>query len=165
MENILERFLRYVSEDTQSNEESASQPSTEKQWDLLKMLCKELKEYGEKGEMSTGTLDVVDKLAHTIKNLDKIIEGYEEEEGYSSRSYPDGMGGSYRGGSYRNIYRGSYARGRNTQRDSRGRYSSDNGYSRDADLVDQLHSMMQDAPNEQIRREMQRLAEKVEQNM
>ena len=46
MENILERFLRYVSVDTQSNEESASQPSTEKQWDLLKMICKELNDMG-----------------------------------------------------------------------------------------------------------------------
>ena len=46
MESILERFLRYVSVDTQSNEESASQPSTEKQWDLLKMLCKELNDMG-----------------------------------------------------------------------------------------------------------------------
>ena len=46
MENILDRFLRYVSVDTQSNEESASQPSTEKQWDLLKMLCKELNNMG-----------------------------------------------------------------------------------------------------------------------
>ena len=46
MENILERFLRYVSVDTQSNEEAASQPSTEKQWDLLKMLCKELNDMG-----------------------------------------------------------------------------------------------------------------------
>ena len=46
MENILERFLRFVSVDTQSNEESASQPSTEKQWDLLKMLCKELNDMG-----------------------------------------------------------------------------------------------------------------------
>ena len=46
MESILERFLRFVSVDTQSNEESASQPSTEKQWDLLKMLCKELNDMG-----------------------------------------------------------------------------------------------------------------------
>ena len=46
MENILERFLRYVSVDTQSNEESASQPSTPKQLNLLKMLCKELNDMG-----------------------------------------------------------------------------------------------------------------------
>ena len=46
MENILDRFLRYVSVDTQSNEESESQPSTAKQLDLLKMLCKELQDMG-----------------------------------------------------------------------------------------------------------------------
>ncbi len=46
MENIIDRFLRYVSVDTQSNEESESQPSTAKQLDLLKMLCKELQDMG-----------------------------------------------------------------------------------------------------------------------
>ena len=46
MEKILDRFLRYVGVDTQSNEESESQPSTAKQWDLLKMLCAELQEMG-----------------------------------------------------------------------------------------------------------------------
>ncbi|MBQ4287693.1 MAG: peptidase T [Bacteroidales bacterium] len=46
MENIIDRFLRYVSVDTQSNEESESQPSTAKQLDLLKMLCKELQNMG-----------------------------------------------------------------------------------------------------------------------
>ena len=42
MEKILDRFLRYVSVDTQSNEESESQPSAVKEWDLLKMLRDEL---------------------------------------------------------------------------------------------------------------------------
>ncbi|MBR6001255.1 MAG: peptidase T [Bacteroidales bacterium] len=42
MEKILDRFLRYVSVDTQSNEESESQPSTAKQLDLLRMLRDEL---------------------------------------------------------------------------------------------------------------------------
>lgn len=134
-------------------------------YELKEMLCKELKEYGEKGEMSTGTLDVVDKLAHTIKNLDKIIEGYEEEEGYSSRSYPDGMGGSYR--TYPRMYMrgGSYARGRNARRDSMGRYSREGGYSRDGGMVDELRELMEDAPNETIKREMQRLVDKIEQQM
>lgn len=133
-------------------------------YELKEMLCKELKEYGEKGEMSTGTLDVVDKLAHTIKNLDKIIEGYEEEEGYSSSSYPDGMGGSYR--TYPRMYMrgGSYARGRNAKRDSMGRYSSERGYSRDGmEMADQLRDMMKDAPDESVRRDIDRLLRKVEQ--
>jgi len=46
MEKILDRFLRYVSVDTQSNEESESQPSASKEWDLLKMLQAELQAMG-----------------------------------------------------------------------------------------------------------------------
>ncbi|MBR5404327.1 MAG: peptidase T [Bacteroidales bacterium] len=42
MEKLLNRFLRYVSVDTQSNEESDTQPSASKEWDLLKMLRDEL---------------------------------------------------------------------------------------------------------------------------
>ena len=46
MEKILDRFLRYVSVDTQSNEESETQPSTAKEWELLKMLRDELAALG-----------------------------------------------------------------------------------------------------------------------
>jgi len=46
MEKILNRFLRYVSVDTQSNEESQTQPSAAKEWDLLKMLRDELQALG-----------------------------------------------------------------------------------------------------------------------
>ena len=46
MEKILDRFLRYVSIDTQSNEESESQPSTSKQLNLLKLLRDELEALG-----------------------------------------------------------------------------------------------------------------------
>jgi len=44
--DILERFLRYVKIDTQSNEESTSFPSTEKQFNLAKVLKQELEELG-----------------------------------------------------------------------------------------------------------------------
>jgi len=144
--------------------------------ELKEKLCKELEEYGTK-ELSAGTLDVVDKLSHAIKNLDKIIESY-EDEGYSGDMM--GMGNTYarrgRGGSYRGSYAyndgmgGSYARGdgrgrgRNARRDSMGRYSSERGYSRDAaDLADQLRDLMEDAPDETIRRDMEKLLRKVEQ--
>ncbi len=46
MEKILDRFLRYVSVDTQSCEESESQPSAAKEWDLLRMLKDELEALG-----------------------------------------------------------------------------------------------------------------------
>lgn len=106
-------------------------------YELREKLCKELKEYGYK-EMSAGTLDVVDKLTHTIKNLDKIIEA--DEDGYS--------------GMYPYSYRG-YSR----KRDSMGRYSR--RYSR-SDLSDKLRDLMQDAPDERSRNEINRLIEKMD---
>lgn len=140
-------------------------------YELKEKLLQELEEYGRK-ELSTGTLDVVDKLSHAIKNICKIIEMKEDEE-YSG-DMMGGMGGSYarggnRGGSYRGSYEGrggSYARGRgsNARRDSMGRYSSERGYSRDGeDLASQLRDLMEDAPDETIRRDMERLLRKVEQ--
>ncbi len=46
MRDILDRFIRYVSIDTQSDPESSSTPSTEKQWVLANQLADELKEIG-----------------------------------------------------------------------------------------------------------------------
>ena len=46
MEKILDRFLRYVAVDTQSDEDSETQPSTDKQLSLLGMLRDELKSMG-----------------------------------------------------------------------------------------------------------------------
>jgi len=43
---LIERFLRYVKIDTQSNEENENSPSTEKQFDLARILVEELKELG-----------------------------------------------------------------------------------------------------------------------
>jgi len=43
---VEERFLRYVQIDTQSDPQSQTQPSTEKQKDLSKLLVKELKDLG-----------------------------------------------------------------------------------------------------------------------
>ena len=45
-EPALNRFLRYVRIDTQSDEESSTYPSTAKQFDLLKLLVSELKQLG-----------------------------------------------------------------------------------------------------------------------
>lgn len=46
MEKIDQRFLRYVAVDTQSNEDSETQPSEDKELDLLRMLCAELRSLG-----------------------------------------------------------------------------------------------------------------------
>jgi tripeptide aminopeptidase len=45
-DDVLERFLRYVQVDTQSDEDSDTYPSTAKQLDLGKMLVEELREIG-----------------------------------------------------------------------------------------------------------------------
>ena len=51
MEQLIDRFLRYVSVDTQSNPESESQPSAAKELDLLKMLKEELEAMGVEAEL------------------------------------------------------------------------------------------------------------------
>jgi hypothetical protein len=101
---------------------------------LRDKLCEELERYGKEG-VSAGSLEVVDKLAHAIKNIDKIID--RDGDGYSNRYYD-----------------GSYAR-----RDSMGRYSR--RYSRDG-MADKLRDMMRDAPDEHAREELRRLADKME---
>lgn len=69
MENLMDRFLRYVAVDTQSSEESESQPSTAKQLNLLNMLCVELKELGL--EASVDEYGYV--MARIPSNIDKEI--------------------------------------------------------------------------------------------
>ena len=125
------------------------------------MLCDELEKIGEKDELTAGSLETADKLSHALKNVQKIIEHYENmgEGGYS--------GADWRGdGTHPNRYGASYARGRGSRakRDSMGRYSS-RGYSR-ADGTDEmlaeLRELMADAPNAHIKKRMQELVSEIE---
>ena len=104
-------------------------------YELKEKLCDELKEYGKK-DMTTGSLDVIDKLAHAIKNIDKII---------SEGDYSNGM--PYR----------SYAH----RRDSMGRYAS-RGYSYNDDMVAELRELMEEAPDERTKQEFKRFIQKIE---
>ena len=131
-------------------------------YELKDKLCDELEEYSDK-KLDAGNLAVIDSLSHTIKNLDKIIEKYEDED-YSS-AYDDGMtGGSYerdgnRYGSRYAMARGDgRGRGRNARRDSMGRYSSDSRM-----MVEELRELMNDAPDERTKMEFKRFIEKMEQ--
>ena len=69
MEKLLDRFLRYVAVDTQSDENSESQPSTAKQLNLLKMLCEELKQMGV--DASLDEFGYV--MAKIPSNIDKAV--------------------------------------------------------------------------------------------
>lgn len=46
MQKLVERFITYIKTDTQSDPESQTTPSTEKQWNLARFLAEELKQIG-----------------------------------------------------------------------------------------------------------------------
>lgn len=140
---------------------------------LIEYICGELEDLERKAEkegLSMAEVEYGDKLAHFKKNLLKSEEMMGEDE-YSMAgggSYARGM--SYaRGGQYRRdgrSMRGSYARGgrgRNARRDSMGRYSREDGYSMaNEDMVEELHELMQEAPDEQTRKEFQKFIQRIE---
>ncbi len=69
-QHIIDRFLRYVKIDTQSDPNSDSTPSTEKQWDLAYKLAEELKEIG----MTDVHIDDNSYIMATLaSNLDKKV--------------------------------------------------------------------------------------------
>lgn len=105
-------------------------------YELKEKLCRELKEFGEK-EMTAGSLDVIDKLSHAIKNLNKIIEKY-EEEGYSEDNY------------------------RRNRRNNRNRRSYANDYSMNDNMVSELNELMSEAPDERMKQEFKRFIQRLE---
>ena len=136
-------------------------------YELKEKLMKELEEYG-KQELTAGSLEVVDKLSHAIKNICKIIEAYETEEDYSMRG---GNSNRYSRTGYRYSRDGNGTRdggySRRRSRDSMGRYSRENGYSRTdgvEELVETVRDMMQELP-QNIQVDAQRFVQKLEQEM
>lgn len=123
---------------------------------LKEMLCDELEQITRKGELTAGSLDTVDKLTHAIKSIVTIMAMDDEYEDGYSRTDGDHMTSGRR-------Y--SYAgRGRGARRDSMGRYSR-GGYSYDDardDMVKELRELMNDAPDEQTKKEFQRFISKME---
>ena len=121
-----------------------------KLYELKDKLMDELESYVENGKITPTAAEEIKVLSASVDHICNICKDAEEDDGYSGRMYPDGMGDSYRG--YARDGRGysreggySNARGRmNAPRDSRGRYSGADG-----DVED-------------IKRDMQRLMDKVE---
>lgn len=125
---------------------------------LMEYLCNELEDLerkAEKGKLSMTEIEFADKLLNMKKNLLKAEEMYEDSE-YSAamdgRSYARG---GMRGGYTR---RGSRRGGANQY----GSYSMEGGYSRNADMVQELREMMQDAPDEKTRQEFSRFISRME---
>ncbi len=133
--------------------------------DFLKDL-EELKEYvaGEirkanqrirqnNGGITTGDLDIINKLAHSMKSLATVCAMLEEEGGYSERGYSE-RGYSSRRGERRDGYSGRNGMSNRERRDG--------GYSR-ADIREHLNEMMMDAPDENTRMEIRRVMERMDQ--
>ncbi len=69
-ENLINRFVSYVTVDTESDPNSQTTPSTEKQWDLAKAIVKELKEIG----LQDVTIDDNAYIMATLpSNIDKEV--------------------------------------------------------------------------------------------
>lgn len=143
-----------------------------KMMELRDMLCEELDKLANKGQVTSGSLELIEKLTASIHYIDEIMQM--EEGGYSNDGYSNARG-----------------RGRYAKRDSMGRYSSDNGYSggmsydyandgysrdgysrdgysrdeysRDSKhMVNQLRSMMQGVSDEKTRQAMERCINQIE---
>ncbi len=69
MEKLVDRFLRYVAIDTQSDEESQTQPSTSKQLNLLSLLRDELVAFGVEASLDENGY----VIGHIPSNTDKKI--------------------------------------------------------------------------------------------
>lgn len=69
---IKERFFRYIKIDTQSDENSETFPSTKKQYDLLNLLNKELKEFGLKSDIDKHGYVMATLPANTDKKIPVI---------------------------------------------------------------------------------------------
>ena len=86
MEKILDRFLRYVAVDTQSCEESESQPSSAKQLTLLAMLRDEL--------LALGVEATLDEYGYVMGRIPANIEGPVPKLGFIAHvdTSPDASG-------------------------------------------------------------------------
>lgn len=139
--------------------------------DLCEKVTEEISDINEKidqngGKMSSGDLEVIDKLTHALKSIKATIAMAEYDDDYSRAEGGNGGGGNMGGSSNRGGRSGARGRGRNAQRDSMGRYSR-RGYSREEameGISDEIRDAMQSMP-EHLKKEAQKFLSKIEQEM
>lgn len=107
--------------------------------DLKKMLCKELEDIKNRRSLGMAEIEIIDKLTHSIKSIDKIME--DEEGGYSQAGYY-ARAGEYGNGNSRNSYAS-----RRGMHYVRGHYSRGDGYSY-GDGMDQIVGQMESLMND-----------------
>lgn len=129
---------------------------------LKEKLCRELEEYSQRSRFDASNIQIIDTLAHTIKNLNKILD-HENVGNYSEAPH---MRGSYsygRNNGYSNGY--NYGSSRYNMGDWRandynmaGRYSMSND-----EMMKTLTRLMNEAPDERTRMEFQKFMNHMEQ--
>ena len=89
--HLIDRFMRYVTTDTESDPNSSTTPSTEKQWDLAKALVQELKDIG----LSEVTID---DNAYVMATLPSNVDHHVPTIGFISHfdTSPDFTGANVR---------------------------------------------------------------------
>lgn len=144
-------------------------------YEVKDMLKQELDDIVKKGELSAGSLETIDKLLNSIKNACKITM-YEEykQDGYS---YADS---DANWSDYAYARASGRGRGSDASRDSRGRYSSEGGYSRrdgrysrrsgysyddgdKSEKIEMLQEMMQEVNSDEERRALQKIIRRMNQ--
>ena len=138
---------------------------------LKEKLCRELDEYASRGKMDLNTLQIIDTIAHTVKNLNKIME-QEEETGYNegprihgnySFAGSNGSGNSGSGYSSAGNYNNRYNYNRNMGDWRMNDYSTAGRYATGNDvMIQQLYDLMNDARDEKTRREFQKFIDRME---
>lgn len=126
--------------------------------EICETLSKELEKSNDKiraagGSITPADLEYLDKLTHSIKSVKTTIAMTEGEGDMDL--------GPYMKGGYAMRGRPEYSY-RSSRRDSMGRYSRERGYSRDGEMVDELYELMEKAPDERTRQEMQRMISRME---
>lgn len=115
--------------------------------EIKEMLCEELEAMTKNGTIRTKEdLDIIDKLTHSIKSVETIIamnETYGESGDYSPAHIRYGRS---------NLADRSYA----PRRDSMGRFS------RDSDMIAELHELMAHAKDDHTRAKFQRFIDDLE---
>lgn len=127
--------------------------------ELKDMLCEELEKIVEKGELTAGSLETIDKLTHSIKSVSTIMAM--EDSGYSN----DDMNGYRASYAQRRDSRGRYSRNSRMNRNSYAGYSRRGGYSRDDEtekMVEKLERMMEKTTDQNAKTAIQEAISAIE---
>lgn len=145
-----------------------------KMYELRDMLCEELDKLTDKGQVTSGSLELIEKLTASIHYIDEIIQmedggysnGYSNARGRGRGANRDSMGRYSGDDNYSNRMSYDYANDYSRDGYSRDGYSRDGysrGYSRDSKhMVNQLRSMLQDTQDPETKKAIEKCINQIE---